>query len=304
MEQDLSKTGVAEPAFPGFLPLPDVETEFKKSAVTPSPIIFARTEPQTYVNPLLEKPSQEMLRAIQVQKTVGWLLLLPFCTFLVFLMRVVRGYKIENMKEIRARFQEIAKEPGPLMICANHLTFIDSALMIWALASNPFYVRNHRFFAWNLPAGDFFKKKFHFRVVAYLSKCIFIHRDGNKEHKHGILKLCRHLLEKGEIVSIFPEGRRSRVGRFDVEHLTHGAGKLVTSLKDCRVLCIYVRGHRQEGYTNYPVKGSRFHILMDVIKPEFDPKNRRAHVDVVKQIGQTLHRLENQFYASKEEFFR
>ena len=44
-----------------------------------------------------------------------------------------------------------------MQVCTQPISFGSSA---W-------YFRNYRAFSWNLPAGDFFKKKFFFRVVAY-----------------------------------------------------------------------------------------------------------------------------------------
>ena len=158
-------------------------------------------------------PSAEEISAVKIQSYVCWLLLLPFGGFLVLLM-LLKGYRIKNIRETRAEFKKIiAENKGrPLLICSNHLTFIDSALIIWGLASNWWFVRNYRVFPWNLPAGDFFKKKLKYHLTLYLTKCIFIHRDGTGEHKNAILGLCRFLLKRGHTVLVFPEGQRSRKG--------------------------------------------------------------------------------------------
>src|SRR5688572_12317933 len=113
----------------------------------------------------LPMPDAKALGALTLQRAMARLFLIPFGGLLIVMMRL-RGYRIEDIKALRKQFREITKEKKPLLICANHLTFIDSALLIWAFSSNFGYTFSFRRFPWNLPAGDFFKKKFHFRVVA------------------------------------------------------------------------------------------------------------------------------------------
>lgn len=232
---------------------------------------------------------------------IGWLMLIPFCGLLRLIIRFGCRYRIENLPEIRRRYREILRQSGnaPLMICGNHLTFIDSALLIAALGSDFWYLLNFRRFSWNLPAGDFFKKKFIFRVVAYLSKCIFIHRDGTKEHRDAVLDLCQELLERGEVVTIFPEGKRSRSGRFEPAKLTYGVGKIISRMDRCNVLCVYLRGEHQETYSNYPRRGSRFRLEMQLISPASRKTGRDAYLEIVGQIGTTIHGMETAYFASR-----
>lgn len=244
----------------------------------------------------------------QVEKTrfqsnVCRIALLPLGAVLIFMMKYVRGYRIENLTEVRRRFREIweqrERENIPLVICANHLTFIDSALLIWAFASNWWYVFNYRAFMWNIPAGDFFKKKFIYHAVLYLTKCIFIDRNGTSAHKNAILNLCRYLLAKGNIVLIFPEGQRSRTGEFDVERLRFGTGKIINALGRANVLCVYIRSPLQTSFSNYPPKGSHFKIQMEVISPVIDQEvsPKRASMLVVREIGTVIKRMEERFFS-------
>lgn len=228
-----------------------------------------------------------------------WAFCLPFAGLIVFLMRTAGGYRVDNVRAIRRQFREIRRGNKPLLICLNHLTFIDSAMLMWALAPVPWYFLHFRSFSWNLPAGDFFKKKFIYRVVAFFSKCVFIHRDGSKEHKTAILSVCRYLLSKGEVLSIFPEGKRSRSGRFEPDKVTFGAGKLVANLPECQVLCVYIRGDKQQGYSNYPPRGSRLSITMRLLEPHTERTGRDAYFDLTTQIASTLKEMENQYFESR-----
>lgn len=217
------------------------------------------------------------------------------------LMRLKAGYTIENLREIRQRYKAIAAEPGPLLICSNHLTFIDSALILWAFGSGAWYLRHFHRFSWNLPAGDFFKKRLLYRFVGAISKCLFIHRDGSAQHKESILRLCVQLLRGGDVVTVFPEGQRSRTGRFEPKKLTYGTGKIVSELGGCRVLCVYVRGDKQETYSNYPAKGSRFHLDMQLLRLRPSQTGRAGYHEVVEAIGRTIKDMEDRYFAERHD---
>ena len=235
---------------------------------------------------------------INLQRIIGFITLIPFCYGIIFIFKYVMGYKIEDVKNIRAQFQEILKDKNPLIICANHLTFVDSCLVIWALAPNYWYQFNYKHFSWNLPAGDFFGKKLRYRVIAFLSKCIFIHRDASPIHHNEILDICKDLLLKGEIVTIFPEGKRSRSGIFDPTKLTYGVGKIIQAVPNCRVLCVYVRGDKQETFSNYPLKNSSFYMKLKCITPKTNLQGREANGQIVNQIAQTIKTQEEEYFTN------
>ena len=248
---------------------------------------------------LFALPARSVRVELLLQRAVGHFFLLPFAGFLVFLMRWVRGYRVATLREVRREFGRIVADGRPLLVCANHLTFIDSALMIWAFGSNWRYFFRFREFSWNLPASDFFKKRWHFRLVAYLCKCIFIHRDGTKAHKDGVLAQCHWLLRRGEIVSIFPEGRRSRIGHFDREHITYGVGKLLAANPGCRALCVYLRSDTQETYSDYPPKGSLLRLQMRLVTPRSSATGRAAYADLAGQVADTIVELERKHFSER-----
>lgn len=250
----------------------------------------------------VETPPLWQIKKVRLQSLVCQTLLLPFGGILILLMKYFRGYSIENMQEIRREFKEIWAEKQrtkkPLIICANHLTFIDSALIIWALASNVWYVFNYDAFTWNLPAGDFFKKKLRYHATLYLTKCIFLDRQGSSAHKNAVLNLCRYLLEKGNVVLIFPEGQRSRTGIFDNERLRFGVGKIISSLENTQVLCIYLRSASQETFSNYPPKNSTFKLKMRLIEPKVNKEEKKkSSIEAVGEIGAAIKQMEEEFFA-------
>lgn len=233
----------------------------------------------------------------RIQRQVDWLFAVPFCLMFVVLFRWMGRYEVENLAQVRKQVRSLLEKPGPIVICGNHLTFIDSCLLIWAFATIPWYVRNYHRFSWNLPAGDFFGKKFTFRLVAYFGKCIFVHRDGTHRHKGEIVQIAKTLVAAGEALTIFPEGRRSRSGRFEIERLTYGAGKIIAEVPGCRVLCTYLRSDKQDSHSEYPARGSRFYLRIREIQPQFQPGARSAPEEVTRQIGQTILEMENTYFA-------
>lgn len=234
------------------------------------------------------------------KRLLCFLMLVPLYYVCTWVMKIRGGFVIENLSEHRRRYQEIAKEPGPLIICANHLTFIDSALILWTFGGGFWYLRNFARYSWNLPAGDFFKRKAFHRFMGTIAKCIFVYRNGSKAHKDSVIELCTHLVRAGEVVTVFPEGRRSRTGRFDPDALAHGVGKMVAGLGgSCRVLCVYLRGDKQDTYSNYPQRGSRFHVSTELIHVRTAKQGREGYAEVVSPIGRTLKAMEDRYFDQR-----
>lgn len=242
---------------------------------------------------------EETLQKMRWQRFLGPLVLLPFGYLFVAGMKFWGGYKIKNVQGIRRQFREMIQDPSPLIICGNHLTYIDSAIIIWALCPIWKYVFRYKTLSWNLPAGDHFKKKWIHRTCAFLFKCIFIHRDGSKKHKLAILNTARYLVTQGHYLTLFPEGRRSRSGRFATDKLSYGVGKLVYTLDNPRVLCVYLRSDKQENYLSYPPKGSEFYMKMAVIRPRSNQTGRKAYADHTHQIVEKIKEFENEYFAGK-----
>ena len=240
---------------------------------------------------------RRILRFARLQRLCGALLFLPFGLAVEALLRFWGGFKITNLAEVRRQFGKLARGCSPIVICANHLTYLDSALISHALAPSWWYALHFQKLPWNLPAGDHFKKGIFNRLVAFWFKCIFIHRDGSKGHKAAVLAAVRELAAEGEPVTIFPEGRRSRVGRIDRQNVKYGVGKLLSGLESPVVLCLYVRGDRQREYSRVPPRHSRFHVGWSVLKPLVPGRPEDAQRELTGQVVSELSRLEAEHFA-------
>jgi len=231
---------------------------------------------------------------------MGMVFLFPMGWLIILLMRARYGISIKDRQHVREQFKKLTGARGPLLICANHLTLIDSIILIWALAPLRWYFFNYRRFAWNLPAVENFSTKLGWRIVAYLGKCIPIDRAGSAQHHDLVLEKTRELLKRGQTVMIFPEGTRSRTGRVDVENVTYGIGKIIRGVPGCKVLCVYMRGDKQDTYTDFPHREDSFQITMELIEPESSKSGLRMIKDYSVQVIKKLKTLEDKHFGEEQ----
>jgi len=238
-------------------------------------------------------------RSLELQRRVGWLLS-PFTTFIVFaLLRAWLRLTIVQPGAARRAYREIQAADGPLLICANHLTMIDSMIIAWALGSPLFYVRNYAALPWNVPEQRNFASTPLRRALAYVSKCLPIRRGGSRDAVADTLARFRQVVARGDTGLLFPEAGRSRTGRVEVERAAYGVGRIVKSVPDCRVLCVYLRGEAQQGYSDLPARGDRIHVSLAMLEPKSDHAGLRGSRDVARQIAARLAEMEQDHFDAR-----
>ena len=104
--------------------------------------------------------------------------------------------------ELRRAYREFrrANRDTPLLICGNHLTMIDSALIAYALGSPLWYVLHFASMPWNVPDRNVFAGGLWQRALTYAFKCLPIERGGSRVEVTDDLQLARELHIVGEIV--------------------------------------------------------------------------------------------------------
>lgn len=226
---------------------------------------------------------------------------LPVLYFLVVLwMKYIQNYRIKDIKSIRRRFKDITQQNRTgLLICPNHLTYIDSLLLAWAFASLGSYMANFRTFCWNLPNARNVQESLLYRVICYLGKCILIDEDPQKAKQ--TMHKAAYLLHHGQYVMIFPEGRRSKTGRVDTENHVYGVGKLHMDSHLTEVLCVYLRGEHQQSASKMPAKGERFNVNMQLQTIDNEQQGRRAMRTAANQIITTLEHMEDHYFATAND---
>jgi 1-acyl-sn-glycerol-3-phosphate acyltransferase len=234
-----------------------------------------------------------------LQREVGRLAAPFWLIFAGGYLRFVRRYRVVGVRESRKQFRRIrASSDTPILICANHLTLIDSLIIAWALASSWRSALNWSLLPWNTPERKNFALTRPQRVAVYLAKCIPITRGGAREEVGDALKQLAYLTTRGELALIFPEGGRSRTGRVELETAAWGVGRIVSSVPNCRVVCVYLRGLGQQAYSDLPAKGERFHIEISCIEPKSDARGVRRSRDLSRQIVAQLARMEEHYFES------
>ncbi|MEI6669515.1 MAG: lysophospholipid acyltransferase family protein [Acidobacteriota bacterium] len=212
-------------------------------------------------------------------------------------MRFARAYRIPDLQRVREEFRaQAGTQPGPLLVCANHLTLIDSLVIQWALASNWRFTSRRDVFVWNLPDRRNLAAFWWWRVLGYFGKCIPVVRNGTPDQARQTLDKVRWLLARGQSVVIFPEGGRSRVGRVDRQSVTYGVGQILQAAPGTRVLCVFLRGRGQHVYSDYPAKGETFVVRLKSIAPISASAGMRGARDVALQIVGQLSEMETRYF--------
>jgi hypothetical protein len=212
-------------------------------------------------------------------------------------MRFGRRYRIEELRRVRAEFMtQAGNRRGPLLICANHLTLIDSLVIQWALTPWWRFAGRRDVFAWNLPDKRNLATFWWWRVLGYFGKCIPVVRRGTAEQARQTLDKVIWLLARGQSVVIFPEGGRSRVGRVDREGVTYGVGQILQAVPATRVLCVFLRGRGQKAYSDYPARGERFVVSLHGMVPSTVSAGIRGARDLATQIVDRLSEMETRYF--------
>ena len=158
--------------------------------------------------------------ALLVQLAVSRLLSPLWIPVTSLLMRFAFGWRVDPAERTAARreYRRIRRESAaPLLVCANHLTMLDSFVIGWAIGSGPAYLRDFGALPWNTPEVVHFANTWWKRALAWLYKCVPVKRGSDRAEVARVLEKVRFLLARGQAVLVFPEGGRSRSGRVAVQ---------------------------------------------------------------------------------------
>lgn len=214
-------------------------------------------------------------------------------------MRVARNNRLEGIAEARRIYHEALASGRPTIVCANHLTMVDSAFLHWALAPVPEYLLHFRRFSWNVAALEHFDKNLFLKTIVFLAKTMPIDRSDDGQGR-AVLEKIRWLVSRGEVVTLFPEGARSRTGRIDPASVTYGVGQILKDLDRPQVLCAYLRGRRQQTMSAIPAWGDTLELKVELIEPSTQQTGLRAARDLSRQVIGKLKAMEDAWLAAHD----
>ena len=237
-----------------------------------------------------------------LQKFIGRIAVLIIAP-LYFLAAKVLFYRVRDLKGTRRRCAaEFNEHKGGWIVCSNHLTMIDSFILSYAMLNLGQHIIHNKKIPWNLPEWNNYKDNILLTILSYLSKCIPINRGGAREKMKESLEKCIYLLKSGETIMIFPEGRRSRTGRVDKEGFSYGVGRFIKNLEDCKVMCIYLRGDKQENYSVIPAWVEKFSVQVEIFTPQpAEGSELRVQREYATQIIDQLAQMEENYFALRRE---
>jgi 1-acyl-sn-glycerol-3-phosphate acyltransferase len=239
--------------------------------------------------------------ALDVQRGLGRLLSPLWVPVCVAIMRYGLRWRIEAVEQTRREFARLRRSSSsPLLVCANHLTMLDSFVIAMALGSPWWLVRNYSALPWNTPERGNFASTWWKRLLVYVMKCVPVERGGDRRAVGAALSRLIYLIERGEAVLVFPEGGRSRKGRVDTDAVTYGVGRIVKALPGCQVVCVYLRGDHQQSWTDRPVTSERFRAALETFEPKTDRKGLRGSLDIARQILARLAAMERRHLDGRE----
>ena len=219
---------------------------------------------------------------------------------LYFALFRLMGYRVRNLNQFRRECAlHFKRHEGPWIICANHLTMIDSLVLTYAMLSLYRQFTQYRLIPWNLPERNNFQQNIILAVLCYLAKCIPINRGGNRDEMKKTLDQCSHILNCNQPLLIFPEGGRSRTGRVNTEGFSYGVGRFIKDFENCKVMCIYLRGDGQHTYGLIPRFGERFAANVEVLQLQLTNENGlRAQRNYAEQIVNCLAKMEEDYFTT------
>jgi len=153
-------------------------------------------------------------RALELQRLVGRVLAPLWVPVCVGIMCFVFRWRIEGTREARRAYAQVRRDPAtPVLVCANHLTMLDSCVIAWALASPWRNVTHYASLPWNAPERANFASTWWKRALVWVMKCLPVERGGDRRAVGTVLNRLIYLMGRGEAGLLFPEGGRSRTGR-------------------------------------------------------------------------------------------
>ena len=145
-------------------------------------------------------------------------------------LRAIAGPVARRIWRLHLEGYDRIPQSGPAVLCPNHISFLDSALLMLTVPRRISFVGKSEYM-------DSWKTKHLFPALGMIP----IDRSGGARSR-GALEAAEAVLRRGELFGIFPEGTRSRDGKLYRGHT--GAARLALTV-GCPILPVGVIGTRE-----------------------------------------------------------
>jgi len=145
-------------------------------------------------------------------------------------------------------------ETGPAILCANHVSFLDSAFLIIQAPRNISFVGKSEYL-------DSWKTRRLFPALGMIP----IDREGGEKAQTALVA-AEKVLQRGELFGIFPEGTRSRDGMLYKGKT--GAARLALKI-DCPIFPVGIVGTREIQPPDAKMPRVGGHVKITIGKPIF-----------------------------------
>src|SRR3546814_16651451 len=124
--------------------------------------------------------------SLRVQRGVSYLCFALFGPILTAIYRFRFRFSAHQVDAIRAQYRALREQhPGPLLICSNHLTLVDSIIQTIVLGSLWDYLPHPASLPWHLPQSQNFYPRLSLRLVWSLDRCIPVARAASAVKVRG-----------------------------------------------------------------------------------------------------------------------
>ena len=154
----------------------------------------------------------------------------------------VLGFFCRTFLSWEVRGRENVPLAGPLIIAANHLNFFDPVLLAVICPRWICFMAKEELFS-----------SLFLRPVLWWAHVFPVRRRGTTKDKRETLKRAKDMLNKGWVLGMFPEGRRSREGGLI---LAQSGSAVIASKMEVPILPIGIIGSDKIKGVNWPWKRS------------------------------------------------
>lgn len=206
------------------------------------------------------------------------------------------GHKFLHLKECREKYTELVNSGRGFVVCSPHWTYADPFLLVVVLSPLWKLFSEYRRVPWNLAQMKYVSHPFYF-VIYFFLKCLPVSRGAQSEERLATYEFGQFLLKNGQVLILFPEGRRSEGTSVDMGRPAFGLDRIASPTPDLEVLSIYLRGHLQSKKSSFPAFGSTYDLKWEVSNArelsQNNPETKSVALGVLKVLARldTPHRV-------------